>query len=303
MQYFVIWTDGQKFGPADLATLNEWAAQGRINPTTELESVVDGSRIVAGSLAGLNFGGAAAPVVETPAYDPTPQETMAAQAEVQAVSASVGGGDQFFVVGADGAKYGPADAATLSQWAADSRVTPNTEVENAATGARLTAGMIPGIIFPTSAAAAANPMTSMGSGSMIGSGSAVSNYPREGFGSGATEEDLKKFNWGAFFLNWIWGLNHKYPMALIALGLGILSNIPLIGLLFAVGQIGFCVWLGMQGNRVAWESGRFSTVEEMHKCQKIWATWGLGLLIMGCVCAIGVGIMAISSGAMQNLSR
>ncbi|ARU40526.1 hypothetical protein CCB80_04990 [Armatimonadetes bacterium Uphvl-Ar1] len=59
----MIWTDGQKFGPADVTVLNEWAAQGRLTPTTELESVVDGSRMQAGSLPGLVFPG----VASTPA--------------------------------------------------------------------------------------------------------------------------------------------------------------------------------------------------------------------------------------------
>lgn len=180
MQYFVIWTDGQKFGPADVTVLNEWAAQGRLTPTTELESVVDGSRMQAGSLPGLVFPGAASTPADMgqPAQPNQPSEPVQ---PTQTMAPTVGA-DSYFVIGADGSKYGPADAATLSQWAADNRLNPNSELENAATGARATASMVPGIIFPTAASTAANPMQPMGGPSTGGStgqySQAPTNYPR-----------------------------------------------------------------------------------------------------------------------------
>ncbi len=185
MQYFVIWNDGQKFGPADLTVLNEWIGQGRLTPTTELESVVDGSRMQAGSLPGLNFGSAAA--------SPAPTDPVAPAAPVEPVSpvtptvaaGPVGGGDQYFVVGADGSKYGPADVPTLTQWAADNRLTPTTELENAATGTRTSANMVAGIIFPTAAAAASNPIQptfpGTGGASTGQYSQAPTNYPRNDY--------------------------------------------------------------------------------------------------------------------------
>ncbi|QYK53557.1 MAG: hypothetical protein KF824_01385 [Fimbriimonadaceae bacterium] len=287
----VIWSDGQKFGPADMAMLNQWIAEGRIKPETELESVVDGTRLSAASLPGLNFGGAAAtpsePTAATPA-DTTPVETAPAS----------GGAEQFFVVGADGGKYGPADAATLTQWAAENRLNPNSELESASTGARTVASQVPGIIFPVAAAAQANPMQPTPTG-QYSSSSVESNYPRPGFGGNQpTSDDLRKFNWGAFLLNWIWGLNHKYPLALVALAIGIVGalfrdpSMAGISMIFSFAQLGFCIWLGVKGNEIAWNSGRFATVDEMHKCQVIWAKWGVGILVVGCVCGLGLGIMA-----------
>ena len=153
MQYFVIWNDGQKFGPADIQTLNEWIAQGRITPTTELESVVDGSRMQASSLPGLNFSGAAASAGQ-PADPVAPVEPVSTQ-----TAAPAGGGTQYFVVGADGSKYGPADVPTLSQWAADNRLSPNSELEDASNGVRTTASLVPVLMFPTGAAAAESPIS------------------------------------------------------------------------------------------------------------------------------------------------
>lgn len=53
MQYYVIAADGQKYGPADTATLATWAQEGRINPDTQLESMQDASRLPASSVPGV----------------------------------------------------------------------------------------------------------------------------------------------------------------------------------------------------------------------------------------------------------
>ncbi len=53
MQYYVIASDGQKYGPADIATLASWAQEGRINPETMLESMQDASRVPASSVPGV----------------------------------------------------------------------------------------------------------------------------------------------------------------------------------------------------------------------------------------------------------
>lgn len=180
MQYFVIWNDGQKFGPADVQTLNEWIAQGRITPTTELESVVDGSRLQAGSLPGLNFS--AADAASAGSAGAAPSEPTATPTTT---TPSASGGAQYFVVGADGSKYGPADVATLSQWAADNRLSPNSELEDAASGVRTTASLVPGLMFPTGAGAAENPISPnqpQSTGYTPAAGQiGQSNYPRAQF--------------------------------------------------------------------------------------------------------------------------
>jgi hypothetical protein len=96
-----------------------------------------------------------------------------------------------------------------------------------------------------------------------------SNYPRSGQ---PTEADLKGWNWGAFCLNWIWGLNHKYY-------LGLLCFIPCVGLFMAI-------YMGIKGNEIAWQSGRFSSVEDMKACQAVWMKWGIGILILSIALSI-----------------
>lgn len=55
MNYFVIASDGQKYGPADVPTLNQWAQEGRVLTTSMLEDAVTGERVAATSVPGIIF--------------------------------------------------------------------------------------------------------------------------------------------------------------------------------------------------------------------------------------------------------
>ena len=66
MNYFVISNDGQKYGPADVATLNQWAQQGRVLPTSMLEDSATGQQIVANQLPGLMFPPPSGPAMGGP---------------------------------------------------------------------------------------------------------------------------------------------------------------------------------------------------------------------------------------------
>ena len=55
MAYYVLGEQGQKYGPADVATLNLWIGEGRVVPQTMLEDEVSGGQIVATAVAGLKF--------------------------------------------------------------------------------------------------------------------------------------------------------------------------------------------------------------------------------------------------------
>ncbi len=78
-----------------------------------------------------------------------------------------------------------------------------------------------------------------------------------------------KWNWGAFALNWIWGLfNGSF--------LPLLCFIPLFNL----------VWIficGFNGNQWAWDSHKFTTVEEFETAQCKWNNAGLIVFIISLV--------------------
>jgi hypothetical protein len=89
----------------------------------------------------------------------------------------------------------------------------------------------------------------------------------------------KKFNWGAFAFNFIWGIFNKSWITLISL---VISFIPVVCYL----NIFVSIWFGIKGNEWAWQNKRWESIEEFHKIQKRWAIAAailLGLSVLGIV--------------------
>ena len=85
-----------------------------------------------------------------------------------------------------------------------------------------------------------------------------------------------KFNWGAFFFTWIWGICYKKWITLIIIPCSFIPLVPL----------GLCIWFGIQGNKWAWQSKRYRSIQEFHEIHKKWAIAGLSLFIAGIVVTI-----------------
>lgn len=83
------------------------------------------------------------------------------------------------------------------------------------------------------------------------------------------DKALEKWNWGAFFCTWLWAVCHKiyWPLLILIVGL-----VPYIG---QVCSLCLCVYLGFNGSRMAWESGRYKDFESYVKAQRNWAFGGL----------------------------
>lgn len=109
----------------------------------------------------------------------------------------------------------------------------------------------------------------------------------------APAEVLTGFNWGAFFLNWIWGLGNKTYIALLSLVAGF---VPFIGGLIALGLI---IWFGIKGNEWAWQNKKWESVEHFHSVQKTWATWGIVLFVLGIVLGI-LGALLFGAAAVMG---
>ncbi len=213
--------------------------------------------------------------------------------------------NQYFVLADDGTKYGPADIATLNQWIADGRLLPTTLLEQEGSGITFRASAVTGLNFPTDSiysqpptvpspgvssygvpspggqnpgpyGASSNAYSSYGSQES----SAYAAYPRMGYD--ANQVVPKGFNWGAFYFNWIWGLNHRKYLMLISLVIGFIPYVGILGLPLVI-------WYGFQGNQWAWESGRFTTIEDMMACQKIWAKWALWIFLI----SLTLGVIAV----------
>ena len=93
-----------------------------------------------------------------------------------------------------------------------------------------------------------------------------------GQGEGADiPPEIIRWNWGAFFLNWIWGIRNKTYIAFLCV-------VPIIGFVMMI-------VLGMRGNEWAWQNKHWESAEQFLHEQKVWSKWGIRyavlLLILG----------------------
>lgn len=87
-------------------------------------------------------------------------------------------------------------------------------------------------------------------------------------------ENIKGWNWGAFFFSWLWGVCNGVYWSLLLI---IVNFIPYLGgILSLVG----CIVLGIKGNEWAWTGKSWSSVEAFKNTQRKWAIailWVLGI--------------------------
>jgi hypothetical protein len=84
--------------------------------------------------------------------------------------------------------------------------------------------------------------------------------------SRAVPPEIDRWNWGAFLLNWIWGVGNNTFIALLTL-------IPFFGTLIMP------FVLGAKGSGWAWRNGRWDSVEHFKRVQRLWAIWGIVIWI------------------------
>lgn len=90
-------------------------------------------------------------------------------------------------------------------------------------------------------------------------------------------QELKHFNWGAFLLNWIWGIMHGRYITLLYFPACL---IPVIG------PLAISIWFGFAGNKWAWKSKKWNSIEEFNQTQKNWVRLWFVLLIFGLIISI-----------------
>ena len=112
-------------------------------------------------------------------------------------------------------------------------------------------------------------------------GYGVANTSGQGPGAPVPPE-IQGLNWGAFLLNWIWGLGNGVMIALLSL------IIPF-----------WNIYLLIKGNELAWQNKRWDSVEHFKATQAKWTRWGVILLVatllLSCVCT-GLAIMLSALG-------
>lgn len=91
-----------------------------------------------------------------------------------------------------------------------------------------------------------------------------------GMGSSASIPiEIKGWNWGAFFLSWIWGVSHSVWISLLCF-------VPIVNIVMIF-------VLGANGNEWAWQKKKWDSIEHFKRTQTTWALWGLGVFLAGTV--------------------
>jgi ABC-type Fe3+ transport system permease subunit len=99
--------------------------------------------------------------------------------------------------------------------------------------------------------------------------------------------EIQGWNWGAFFLNWIWGIGNSTYIAF-------LMFVPFVNLIMMF-------VLGAKGNEWAWQNRAWRDVDHFKTTQKRWRNAGL---IVVCVFlpVFFVGITSLMKGEAYNQS-
>ncbi|WP_296741821.1 cytochrome c oxidase assembly factor Coa1 family protein [Mesorhizobium sp.] len=105
----------------------------------------------------------------------------------------------------------------------------------------------------------------------------------------AIPPELDRWNWGAFFFNWIWGLANNTFIAL-------LMFVPLVNLVMPF-------VLGAKGSSWAWRNGSWRDAEHFRRVQRNWAVAGFAFLALwlavGALLAVVVPSQVKSSDAYR----
>ncbi len=90
-----------------------------------------------------------------------------------------------------------------------------------------------------------------------------------------------KWNWGAFFLPFLWSITHNLKWGWSILAITIVSRAHNhIGSLFSVMYIAVSIYLGLKGHTLAWQNRRFDGgMEQYFAVQRKWLGWGIAVFL------------------------
>ncbi len=118
------------------------------------------------------------------------------------------------------------------------------------------------------------------------------NTSGQGQNAFVPEEVKNRFNWGAFLLNWIWGIGNNTYITLVIFLSFIAAVIPFFG---AFVPLALCIWFGVKGNEWAWQNKKFESVEAFHEYQKKWAIAGVIVVIAFFVLAVLATFLGVAA--------
>ncbi|AEE23242.1 MAG: cytochrome c oxidase assembly factor Coa1 family protein [Paraglaciecola chathamensis] len=100
-------------------------------------------------------------------------------------------------------------------------------------------------------------------------------------------EEIKGWNWGAFLLNWIWGIGNSTFIAL-------LMFVPIVNVVMMF-------VLGAKGNQWAWQNRTWRDVAHFKSTQRKWRNAGLFLIFVICPVML-ISVLSMMKGEAYDLS-
>lgn len=97
--------------------------------------------------------------------------------------------------------------------------------------------------------------------------------------------EIRGWNWGAFLLNWIWGIGNNVFISLLVF-------VPVVGIFMPF-------VLGAKGNEWAWKKNQWQGVEHFKKVQRTWAIVGAAVLVAIVIFAFAI-IFAVTAALKSS---
>jgi len=82
--------------------------------------------------------------------------------------------------------------------------------------------------------------------------------------SASVPAEIKKWNWGAFWLPWIWGIYHNTWISLLCF-------VPYVNIIFTF-------ILAAKGSEWAWQNKHYESLEQFKNSQRKWGIWGISIM-------------------------
>ena len=108
--------------------------------------------------------------------------------------------------------------------------------------------------------------------------------------SSPVPQEIRGWNWGAFLLGLPWAIGNR-------VWVGLLLFVPFVNIFMVFA-------LGAKGNEWAWKTGRFTSVAQFKRVQRIWRNVGLLVLLLGILCSmLGPAVLKGREEAMKIMAE
>lgn len=104
--------------------------------------------------------------------------------------------------------------------------------------------------------------------------SSLRNYESDGYSRSQIDRELESWNWGAFLGSPLWGLFNGVWWSVLIL---LFAGIPYVGQVMA---LWLAVYLGYNGNRMAWRKAKNRSFRRFKKRQRAWIFIGIAVFIV-----------------------